>query len=480
MFDGQGQVTADSMMSLQGVTTLQNTQMMQAQNIEVMTFTPQINTGDIQQRLELMQQQLTIMQTENLKLHTLNTALNKRVEILMEQIKNSRTKSSYIPPEWSDEEDMAAKETTKQTECILQLNQKSKKRKRSESASPVKNLMNSPQAKQTNKSNDKPPPIIVNVEKGVAPIMEVLNQFGVKFYSNRLNDYQLKINVTDSDAYRLVTSQLSEHGFQYHSYENKQTRPIRVMARNIHQSCSEEQVLVDLQQQGYKISAVSQKLKITRTGQGTVKVPLPLYMLTFQSDEDVRKIHEIRYICNMKVSIENLRKSKLIPQCKKCQQFGHTQKFCHNAYKCVKCGNAHETANCKKERSAPPKCCNCGEAHPANYRGCCVAKKLQELRDKKSANKNNDNNDKTVKNLSTQERKVSAESIKPQRDLNVTYAQVAKNTSPKKPETNENITEILTLLLSKMNEMEQKISEIEKHQPKTSKNANNWNKNGRK
>lgn len=69
-----------------------------------------------------------------------------------------------------------------------------------------------------------------------------------------------------------------------------------------------------------------------------------------------------------------------------------------------------------KEKTAPPKCCNCGEAHPANYRGCCVTKRLQELRDKKSR---------------------------------------AKNCSSKEGDrkTDENISEMLTLLLNKMNKM---------------------------
>lgn len=203
-------------------------------------------------------------------------------------------------------------------------------------------------------------------------------------------------------------------------------------------------------------------------------------MLTFAPDADVKKIHEIKYICNMKVSIENLRKNKLIPQCKKCQQFGHTQNFCKNAYKCVKCGSAHETAQCMKEKSAPPKCCNCGEAHPANYRGCCVAKKLQELRDRRSTNNNNNNNNnKTTKNSVVVERQVSAKPSTSQRNNNTSYAQVTKNATPRETSNNESIIERLTLILNKMNKMEQEITELKKHQQKNTKNTNS-KQNGRK
>lgn len=203
-------------------------------------------------------------------------------------------------------------------------------------------------------------------------------------------------------------------------------------------------------------------------------------MLTFQPDENVKRIHEIKYICNMKVSIENLRKNKLIPQCKKCQQFSHTQKFCSNAYKRVKCGEAHETAHCKKDKSAPPLDAVTVEkptqqttedaVQPRSCKNCVT---------KKNVNNNNKNN-KATKKPAAEERKLPVESTTSQRDVKVTYAQVTKSANPKKAENNENITEILTLLLSKMNKMEQKISEMEKHQPKTPKHTNNSNKNGRK
>jgi hypothetical protein len=76
--------------------------------------------------------------------------------------------------------------------------------------------------------------------------------------------------------------------------------------------------------------------------------------------------------------------SKLIAQCKKCQAFGHTQKFCSKEQRCVKCAGRHVTSDCQKSKTQLPKCVNCGEGHPANYRGCVVAKELQKIRNKKA------------------------------------------------------------------------------------------------
>lgn len=432
----------------------------------------------------------------NLLLQSFNAAtdqinmLQSQIEELIKRLpktpKSTPVKGKYKSPTKEEEEEMVNAETIKNTEPTTKwivIKNKNKKRKRNESVSPTKKVTNMQQKQPKKMMTIKPPPIIVRIDNnGINNVLYFLNQIGIDYKTTRLNDHQLKINVTDDHDYRSIINMLTTKSIQYHSYENKQNRPIRVMARNLHQTLPTEEIIKSLRDQGFAIIEASQKLKIVKTNLGVEKRPLPLFMLTFASNEDVKKIHEIKYICNMKVSIENLRKNKLIPQCKKCQQFGHTQNFCRNFYKCVKCGNDHETAHCKKEKSAPPRCCNCGEAHPANYRGCIVAKKLQELRDKKNNNNNtngNNTNNKTTKSTAAPERNAPTKSPLPQRDNNISYAQVTKNTTTKQPPNKENISEILTLLLSKMNKMEQKISEMEKNQQKTSKGTNNSNKNGR-
>ena len=110
---------------------------------------------------------------------------------------------------------------------------------------------------------------------------------------------------------------------------------------------------------------------------------LPLFILTFHKDEGINKIYNIQYICRMKIKIEALKSSKLIVQCKKCQRYGHTQNFCKRDPKCVKCAGDHLTVDCTKPKKLQnPKCANCGESHPASYRGCVIAKELQKGRNK--------------------------------------------------------------------------------------------------
>jgi hypothetical protein len=56
-------------------------------------------------------------------------------------------------------------------------------------------------------------------------------------------------------------------------------------------------------------------------------------------------------------------------QCKRCQRFGHTQRNCRYAPRCVACGEPHPSGECSTPRQQL-KCCSCGGNHTANYRGC--------------------------------------------------------------------------------------------------------------
>jgi len=105
-----------------------------------------------------------------------------------------------------------------------------------------------------------------------------------------------------------------------------------------------------------------------------------MFILTFSADENTNKIYEITSILGSKVEIQPLRKSKLIPQCKQCQAYGHTQWYCNKDPRCINCAGKHHTKECRKPKEAQPKCVHCGEAHPANYRGCGVATELQKIK----------------------------------------------------------------------------------------------------
>ncbi|GFX83029.1 probable RNA-directed DNA polymerase from transposon BS [Trichonephila clavipes] len=63
--------------------------------------------------------------------------------------------------------------------------------------------------------------------------------------------------------------------------------------------------------------------------------------------------------------------SKGVTQCYKCQQFNHTASNCHIKPKCLKCGEPHQTTECKIDKVETMYCVNCeAYGHMANYSKC--------------------------------------------------------------------------------------------------------------
>lgn len=372
----------------------------------------------------------------------LNAARNE-IKELRQIIASLQPKKSYSPINSDEEEELVAKETA-------WLLPKHKKRKLTVSPE-KKGTSPKPKPNPGVVKKHRPPPVILSNIEDYTEINQVLQTKKLNFKANLMNNKQLKINVDTEQEYRDLTKVMNNAKLEWHTYENKQTRPIRVMARNLHPSCKPEDIKNELINRGFKILDVANKIKKSTVNGREIITPLPLFMLTFQNSEDIKKIYDIQYLCQLRVKIEALRNNKLIPQCKRCQRYGHTQRFCRREANCVKCAGCHLTAECSKLKNIAPRCFNCGEAHPANYRGCLVAKELQKRRN---------NLTKSKKAQSTQPRTFSSKKVTNE----VSYAQIAQasNTQPV-PQQNEQqfMMQMMQNMINIMNKISERLDRLE-------------------
>jgi len=101
--------------------------------------------------------------------------------------------------------------------------------------------------KKKSKKNQPPPPppiMVDNIKSYENLYGELINQiseenFQVKF----TKDTTAKINCSNSENYRKAINVLQNNNFSFHTYENEQSRPIRVMAKNLHYSCKPENIV---------------------------------------------------------------------------------------------------------------------------------------------------------------------------------------------------------------------------------------------
>lgn len=386
---------------------------------------------NLQNQIEILQQQLNCV-----AMSTNNTPKTSNMET-----------SSAVVEYDTDEEELA-----RETEWIRMKSRKKRKINTSPTLSPQETI--NPPVIEKVKKIPPPPPIIVdgvfNYQKFYDSITSKLraDTFTIKM----LNGNSVKINACNDEAYRATTKMLKELSSLWHSYENKQERPIRVMAKKLPFTCTPERIVEDLKGKDFKIEEAVNKLS------WKTKEPLNMFMLSFSNDEDIKKIYGIKHIMGCVVEIQPLRTAKLIPQCKRCQVYGHTHKYCSKEARCVKCTGKHLTKDCTKPAEMKPKCVLCGEAHPASYRGCMVAKEMQKMRSKHIKK-----TPATLPSSSSSKQQVSPPSkILPTKNSQKSYAQAAKN-APAMPCTDPNSSNNNKLdeILKFMTSFDERLKKIE-------------------
>ena len=226
---------------------------------------------------------------------------------------NTSSNKEAVREEYFKNEYELAEETER-----IRVENKSKKRKVTTSPTPPQQQRGiSEPSRQKDKRIPAPPPIMVDGIKVYNEFYDKLTEHvpASKLHTKLMKGGSIKVNVADGEVYRMVTNILVEGKYAWHSYEDKHTTPLRVMAKNLHHSCNPGRIVSDLKERGFKVIDAANKLKWRS------KEPLDMFILTFSAD----KIFEITSILGSKVEIQPLRKSNLIPQCKQCQAYGHTQ-----------------------------------------------------------------------------------------------------------------------------------------------------------
>jgi len=196
---------------------------------------------------------------ENNTLNTLLKTLQTQIQDLHSEGANLKGENKQVrkpelePIEYhTDEEELA-----KETEWILQRKGNAKKRKMDTPPTPSTQPIQEQQLQQPSSETTnpiKPPPIIIYQVRDYDTIFNYLNTKLVHNYKITLqNNGDLKLNVDTADHYRTASKMLTEAQFRWFTYENKQTRPIRVVVKKLHSTCSPEQIVQELRQKGYHI-----------------------------------------------------------------------------------------------------------------------------------------------------------------------------------------------------------------------------------
>lgn len=222
----------------------------------------------------------------------------------------------------------------------------------------------------------KPPPIYVKSVTNVKLLCDELVKVAGNKFSIKAGINNLSVMPSDSDSYRKINKYLKERNAEYHSYQLPEDRPLRVVIRNLHHTLGCDVIKAELEELGFRV------LGVHNVYHRKSKAPLPIFFVDLEKTEKSTQIFAVKYLYYTSIIVEEPRLRNEIPQCKRCQAYGHTRTYCNLNPRCVKCAGSHLSSICKKSKETPPKCALCDEAHPANYRGCSVHKELKKLRQK--------------------------------------------------------------------------------------------------
>lgn len=223
----------------------------------------------------------------------------------------------------------------------------------------------------------KIPPIYLHGTHNHKEVVTDIKQLLESDFTINYTTTALKINVKTEEDYIKLRKHYTDNKIQYHTYHNPETKPLSVVMKNVPPSLSAEEILADLED--YKLPIK----KITRLYYKD-KTPMPVCVIDLEATEKASAIYKINKLGNSIVKIEARRTPKDIPQCHRCQRIGHTKNYCTLEPRCLKCSKNHLYTECDKVKSAPPKCVNCNEPHPANYRGCKAFHESQQNRANRS------------------------------------------------------------------------------------------------
>lgn len=217
-----------------------------------------------------------------------------------------------------------------------------------------------------------PPPIFV---KGVADFPELCKKLieliGVDNFVCKASADKLKIQTSNPDSYRTLVRYLKEEKAQFHTYQLREDKPLRIVLRNLHPSTPTETIKEELELLTFEVRQVINVLHKVN------KNPLPLFFVDLEPTSNSSEIFNLSSLLHTKIKIEEPFKPKSISQCHNCQQYGHTKAYCGYQPHCVRCGLGHLSSLCPNSRELPTKCALCSQNHPANYKGCTIYKDLQ-------------------------------------------------------------------------------------------------------
>lgn len=228
--------------------------------------------------------------------------------------------------------------------------------------------------RNTNSFNSKketfcPPIFLFNVN--IPHLVQQLNTKKIAYKIVNTNKWKSKLYLKQSSVHSEMMAILRKANIDSYSYTPKDLKRTSVVLRGLHHKTDINDLKSELE--NLLPNTIDKVSKFTTDFSKKQNIDTGLFLITLCPGKLIKDLTALHFLQNQRISWELPKVNSRIPQCWRCQQWGHMSKNCNKPYVCVKCDEKHLPGKCNFVSSEVnlPYCTNCGErGHPSNYRGC--------------------------------------------------------------------------------------------------------------
>jgi hypothetical protein len=200
-------------------------------------------------------------------------------------------------------------------------------------------------------------PVYVSGVKNPRSFLEwVRTKSASKLVAQMKGEYLMLVPET-ADGFRATIGAMRSlgegDGVSFHTFSLPEDRCVSLLLKNFSKPMPEAEIKEELEALRNHMQAAMQ-LRPRRRDQDVEKDRLltPYFIVSVARGPDVAKVRSLTELCGLRVKVETYNAPKCPLQCKRCQRFGHKQRNCRYAPRCVACGDAHPSGKCHPKAAA--------------------------------------------------------------------------------------------------------------------------------
>lgn len=142
---------------------------------------------------------------------------------------------------------------------------------------------------------------------------------------------------------RVLRSLVEGEGVSFQIFSLPEDRFVRLLIKNLGTRMPEAEILEELAAMHIDVQGVMQ----LRSRSRDMDRPLTThFIVSVARGPGVVKLRALTEICGLRIKVETYVAPKGPMKCKRFQYFGHTQRNCDYATRCVACGDVHPSNSC--------------------------------------------------------------------------------------------------------------------------------------